>query len=52
MAELAHEFEAGPLYAPPPVHRPLTLYERSPVRFWQGVAGLLGLALLASLLWK
>jgi hypothetical protein len=40
------------LYAPPPVRRPLTLYERSPVRFWQGVAGLLGLALAASLFWK
>jgi serine/threonine protein phosphatase PrpC len=52
MAEVAHEFEAGPLYAPPPVRRPLTLYERSPVRFWQGVAGLLGLALAASLFWK
>jgi serine/threonine protein kinase len=52
MAEFAHEFEAGPLYAPPPVRRPLTLYERAPVQFWQGVAGLLGLALIASLLWK
>jgi hypothetical protein len=27
------------------------LYERAPVRFWQGVAGLLGLALAVSLLW-
>ncbi len=52
MAELAHEFEAGPANAPPPVRRPLTLYERAPVRFWQGVAGLLGLALAASLFWK
>ncbi len=52
MAEFAHEFEAGPSYAPPPARRPLTLYERAPVRFWQAVAGLLGLALAASLLWK
>jgi len=51
-AELAHEFEAGPAYAPPPVHRPLTLYERAPVRFWQAVAGLLALALAASLWWR
>jgi hypothetical protein len=52
MAELAHDFESGPTYAPPPVRRPLTLYERSPVRFWQWVSLLLGLALIASLLWK
>jgi serine/threonine protein phosphatase PrpC len=52
MAELAHEFEAGPSYAPEKVRRPLTLYERAPVRFWQAVAGLLALALAASLLWK
>ena len=50
MAEFAHEFEAGPSYAPPPVRRPLTLYERAPVRFWQGVAVLLAVALAASLL--
>ena len=52
MAEFASEFEAGPLHAPPPVRRPLTLYERAPVRFWQVMAGLLALALLASLVWK
>jgi serine/threonine protein phosphatase PrpC len=52
MAEFAHEFEAGPTHAPPPVRRPLTLYERAPVRFWQAAAGLLGLALAASLMWK
>jgi serine/threonine protein phosphatase PrpC len=52
MAEFAHDFESGPRLAPPPVRRPLTLYERSPVRFWQGVAGLLGLALAASLWWR
>lgn len=52
MAEFAGEFEAGPLHAPLPVRRRLTLYERAPTRFWQAVAGLLGLALAASLLWK
>jgi serine/threonine protein phosphatase PrpC len=52
MAEFAQEFESGPAYAPPPVRRPLTLYERSPVRFWQVVAALLCLALVASLLWR
>jgi serine/threonine protein kinase len=51
MAEFASEFEAGPLHAPPPVRRPLTLYERAPVRFWQVVSGLLALALAASL-WR
>ena len=34
----------------PPARRPQTLLERAPVRFWQGVAALLALALLASLL--
>jgi serine/threonine protein phosphatase PrpC len=52
MAGFAHEFEAGPSYAPPPSRRPLTLYERHPVRFWQALAGLLGLGLAAALLWK
>jgi serine/threonine protein phosphatase PrpC len=52
MTELAHDFEAGPAYAPPPARRPLTLYERSPVRFWQVVSALLAIALAASLLWK
>jgi len=30
--------------------RPLTLYERAPLRVWQGIAALLALALLVSLL--
>jgi hypothetical protein len=30
----------------------LTLYERAPVRFWQAVAGRLGLTLAASLWWR
>jgi hypothetical protein len=38
--------EAGPSRA----HRPRTLYERNPVRFWQGVAALLACASLLSLL--
>jgi serine/threonine protein kinase len=50
MMEFAVEMEAGPARAPVTVRRPLTLYERSPVRFWQGVAALLALALLLSLL--
>jgi serine/threonine protein kinase len=49
VAEFAVEMEAGPPRAPAPVRRPLTLYERAPVRFWQGVAVLLAIALL--LLW-
>jgi len=49
-AEFAVEMEAGPARAPASVQRPRTLYERSPVRFWQGVAALLALALIYSLL--
>jgi serine/threonine protein phosphatase PrpC len=48
--EFAAEMEAGPPRAPAPARRPPTLLERAPVRFWQGVAALLALALLASLL--
>ncbi len=51
MAEFAVEIEAGPARAPVAVHRPRTLYERDPLRFWQGVAALLALALLLSL-WR
>ena len=50
MSEFALEMEAGPERAPIAVRRPLTLYERAPVQFWQGVAALLGLALLLALL--
>jgi serine/threonine protein kinase len=50
MAEFAGEMEAGPANAPAPTRRPLTLYERAPVRVWQTIAALLALALLASLL--
>jgi serine/threonine protein phosphatase PrpC len=48
--DFAAEMEAGPPRAPAAPRRPQTLLERAPVRFWQGVAALLALALLASLL--
>jgi serine/threonine protein phosphatase PrpC len=50
MNEFAVEMETGPARAPLAVPRPRTLYERAPLRFWQGVAALLALALLLSLL--
>ena len=50
MTEYALEMEAGPARAPAAIQRRPTLYERAPVRVWQGIAGLLALALLASLL--
>jgi serine/threonine protein phosphatase PrpC len=52
MGELALEMEAGPTRVATVVRRPQTLLERAPVRFWQGVAALLGLALLLSLIWR
>jgi serine/threonine protein phosphatase PrpC len=48
--EFAVEMEAGPARAPNVLRRPQTLYERAPVRFWQGIAGLLAAALIWSLL--
>ena len=50
MIEFAMEMEAGPAHEPSAVRRPLTLYERAPVQFWQGVAALLAIALIWSLL--
>ncbi len=50
MGEFAVEMEAGPARAPAALGRPLTLLERAPVRFWQGVAALLGLAIVLLLL--
>ena len=50
--EFAAEMEAGPPLAPALARRPQTLLERAPVRFWQGVAALLALALLGSLFWR
>jgi len=48
--EFASEMEAGPARAPIEIRRPRTLYERAPLQIWQGVAALLALALLVSLL--
>jgi serine/threonine protein phosphatase PrpC len=50
MNEFAVEMETGPARAPAARRRPLTFYERSPVRFWQGVSALLALALVLVLL--
>jgi len=50
VSELAAEMEAGPARAPVSIRRPPTLYERAPLRIWQVLAALLGLALLLSLL--
>jgi serine/threonine protein phosphatase PrpC len=51
MAEFALEMEAGPARAPLAAPRPQTLYERNPLRFWQGIAALLALALIV-VLWR
>jgi len=50
MTEFAFEMEAGPARAPTAIRRPRTLYERAPLQVWQGLAVLLALALLVSLL--
>jgi hypothetical protein len=50
MGEFALEMEAGPTRAPGGLGRPRTLYERAPVRVWQGIAAVLAIALAASLL--
>ena len=50
VTEFAVEMEAGPASAPAETHRPLTFYERAPVRFWQAISALLALALLYLLL--
>jgi serine/threonine protein kinase len=49
MNEFAVEMERGPERAPMSPRRPQTLYERSPVRFWQGVSAVLAIALALSL---
>ncbi len=51
VTEFAVEMEAGPARASIGVRRPQTLYERQPVRFWQGVAAILALAVMF-LLWR
>jgi serine/threonine protein phosphatase PrpC len=48
MIEFALVMEAGPARARAEMRRPQTLYERAPLRVWQGLAALLALALLAS----
>jgi serine/threonine protein phosphatase PrpC len=51
MNEFAVEMEIGPARSQVVgIRRPLTLYERNPVRFWQGVAAVLVLALVGLLL--
>jgi len=50
ITELAVEMEAGPARPLAPLTGPRTFYERNPLRFWQGVAALLALALLLVLL--
>ena len=49
--EFALEMEAGPARAELAAQPPLTLYQRAPVLVWQGIAALLALALIVSLLW-
>jgi serine/threonine protein kinase len=50
MSEFALEMESGPERAPAVARRPLTLYERAPIQFWKGLAALLAVALVISLL--
>jgi serine/threonine protein phosphatase PrpC len=50
MTEFAAEMETGPAREPAGRGRPPTLYERVPLRVWQGIAALLAVALLVSLL--
>jgi serine/threonine protein phosphatase PrpC len=50
MNEFALEMETGPVRALVEVRQPPTLYQRYPVQFWQGVAALLAVALLLSML--
>jgi serine/threonine protein phosphatase PrpC len=52
MIEFALVMEAGPARAPAEIRRPQTLYERAPLRVWQGIAALLALALIASLMMR
>jgi serine/threonine protein phosphatase PrpC len=52
MTEFAVAMEAGPARAPTEIRRPRTLYERAPLRVWQGIAALLAFALLALLLMR
>ncbi len=49
MNEFAVEMETGPERTPIAIRGPRTLYERAPVRVWQGIAALLAIALALSL---
>ncbi len=48
--ELAFDMETGPARPAVAVRQPVTLYERNPLRFWQGVSALLALALVLNIL--
>ena len=50
VVEFAEELEAGPAAAPVKIRREPTAYERYKLQFWQGLAALLALGLLVSLL--
>jgi len=52
MIEFAVEMEAGPSRTPASPRRPLTLYEKAPVRFWQAATLVLAIALAASLYFR
>lgn len=52
MTEFAIDMEAGPTSPALAPRRPLTLYERAPLRVWQGIAALLAVALALLLLHK
>ncbi|HWD57358.1 MAG TPA: bifunctional protein-serine/threonine kinase/phosphatase [Stellaceae bacterium] len=49
--EFAQEMETGPARAAPGLARPRTLYERAPVRVWQGISAILAVALALALWW-
>jgi serine/threonine protein phosphatase PrpC len=51
MLEFALEMETGPSRAPVTTSAPLTLYQRHPVRFWQGISAMLAIA-LAIAVWR
>jgi serine/threonine protein phosphatase PrpC len=52
MMEFAVEMESGPSRSTSMIRRPRTLYERAPLKVWQGLAALLAFALLVSLVWR
>lgn len=52
VVELLRALEDGGTRAIGPVHKPRTLYERNPLRFWQGVSLILFVALMIALAWE